>query len=341
MNTNYNAMITHQANLAGEISSKEETNRLVLAYLCYDTDAGNPLEHSGFEMATAHRHAPREEHRAYQKARGFNEDFAPDLEAVCHLDGFRAYWIKEAENSGEFWCWCDKTGRKADPDTAYYARRARTFWREAGLDGQCRSMSIWDFDLTTDAARKFWETGVSVDPYAVVLDCYDHGGQVWSISGSGMQCRWDTARGAGVLIPDEEIRALIDERKFAYAFGDIQQRGNRWFVYRDYSFGFTQDPEFDSWSDAWEYLCAFAKKHAEHRTPAMESEGFYRSCNALVKGVIEEYNQWLAGDCYATVVESFRRTDDDSWSLENEESCWGYVGEEYARSQLQQLMASI
>lgn len=98
---------------------------------------------------------------------------------------------------------------------------------------------------------------------------------------------------------------------------------------------------FDSWSDTWEYLCAFAAEHAEHRTPAMESEGFYRSCSALAKGVLEEYNQWLAGDCYATVVETFRRTADGSWSQEDEESCWGYVGEDYARSELQQLMASI
>lgn len=338
-NHNAKELISHKANLASEISSKEETSRLVLAYLCYDTDADNPLEGSGFEMATSHRHASRDEHRSYQKARGFNEDFAPDLEAVCHLDGFRAFWVKEAENSVEFWCWCDKTGRKAEPDSAYYARRAKAFWREAGVDGQCRSKSIWDFDFTTNAARKFWETGVIVDPYAVTLDCYEHGGQVWSISGSGTQCRWDTARGAGVLIPDDEMRALIDERKFIYAFGNITQKKNRWEVNRDYSFGFTQDPEFDTWQDAWNYLCEFAEKHSAHRTQEMEKNGFERATLALAKSVLEEYNQWLAGDCYGTVVEIFTKQDGE-WVLQDEDSCWGYVGENYAKQELASLFAN-
>lgn len=34
---------------------------------------------------------------------------------------------------------------------------------------------------------------------AWVLDCYDHGDQTWSVAGEGHQCRWDTARGGGVL----------------------------------------------------------------------------------------------------------------------------------------------
>jgi hypothetical protein len=35
---------------------------------------------------------------------------------------------------------------------------------------------------------------------AFVLDLYEHSGSAWSLSGSGMQCQWDTSRGAGVLI---------------------------------------------------------------------------------------------------------------------------------------------
>lgn len=32
------------------------------------------------------------------------------------------------------------------------------------------------------------------------LDCYQHGGCLWSLHGEGTQCRWDTARGGGVLM---------------------------------------------------------------------------------------------------------------------------------------------
>lgn len=46
---------------------------------------------------------------------------------------------------------------------------------------------------------------------AVLLDCYAHGSQHWSISGDGMQCRFDTARGAGVWVPDDCLRSQLDD----------------------------------------------------------------------------------------------------------------------------------
>ncbi|PPC99613.1 MAG: hypothetical protein CTY35_03490 [Methylotenera sp.] len=46
-------------------------------------------------------------------------------------------------------------------------------------------------------------------PYAISLDVYDHGGQVYSISGTGTQCQWDTARGGAVWVPDECCLAHI------------------------------------------------------------------------------------------------------------------------------------
>lgn len=46
------------------------------------------------------------------------------------------------------------------------------------------------------------------DPDAVMLDVYDHSGQHWSISGGGMQCRWDTSSGAGAWVPD---KCLLDQ----------------------------------------------------------------------------------------------------------------------------------
>jgi len=42
------------------------------------------------------------------------------------------------------------------------------------------------------------------NPCVVVLDVYSHGGQVFSIAGEGMQCRWDTANGGAVWVPNEE-----------------------------------------------------------------------------------------------------------------------------------------
>ena len=49
------------------------------------------------------------------------------------------------------------------------------------------------------------------DKDARLLACYDHGGQVWSLSGGGMQCRWDTSNSAGVWVPDEYLRKQLDD----------------------------------------------------------------------------------------------------------------------------------
>lgn len=40
------------------------------------------------------------------------------------------------------------------------------------------------------------------NPYAVLLDVYEHGGIAYSLSGAGLQCRFDTARGGAVWVPD-------------------------------------------------------------------------------------------------------------------------------------------
>jgi hypothetical protein len=49
------------------------------------------------------------------------------------------------------------------------------------------------------------------DPYAVLLDCYDHGGRHWSLSGGGMQCQFDTSRAAGVWVPDEGLIGYLED----------------------------------------------------------------------------------------------------------------------------------
>jgi len=56
-------------------------------------------------------------------------------------------------------------------------------------------------------------SGQAGDPYTVMLDCYEHGGQVWSVTGSGPQCLFDTARGTGIWVPDQCLREELDSIK--------------------------------------------------------------------------------------------------------------------------------
>ena len=53
---------------------------------------------------------------------------------------------------------------------------------------------------------------------AYILSYYEHGGCVWSLKGSGPQCRWDTAQIAGLLLWEGEAEDLpqrLDQRREA------------------------------------------------------------------------------------------------------------------------------
>jgi hypothetical protein len=52
--------------------------------------------------------------------------------------------------------------------------------------------------------------GEAPDPYAVLLDVYEHGGIAYSLSGTGQQCQFDTARGGAVWVPGDLLRADIE-----------------------------------------------------------------------------------------------------------------------------------
>ena len=60
---------------------------------------------------------------------------------------------------------------------------------------------------------------------AFYLDYFEHSGCSWSISGSGPQCRWDTSRGAGIVIFDNPkdmgAKTYEDRRKDAEIFLEL------------------------------------------------------------------------------------------------------------------------
>lgn len=67
-------------------------------------------------------------------------------------------------------------------------------YKSLGLD--CRG--VVDEDLTPDKD-------------AVLLDCYEHGGQFWSVHNEGLVCQFDTAKSAGVWVPDACLRSQLDD----------------------------------------------------------------------------------------------------------------------------------
>lgn len=53
-------------------------------------------------------------------------------------------------------------------------------------------------------------------------------------------------------------------------------------------------------------------------------------------GVILTFNEWAEGNCYGCVVETFRRLDDgETWEQVECDSCWSYIGFDYATEVLE------
>lgn len=96
---------------------------------------------------------------------------------------------------------------------------------EQDLDAECpfdndegmgEFYSLYRFSKTRDKAIEIIE---SENPDCVILSCYSHGGEAWSVKGEGMQCQWDTAGVAGVWMPNtvllDELKGLTGEKRRA------------------------------------------------------------------------------------------------------------------------------
>ena len=102
------------------------------------------------------------------------------------------------------------------------AEQAHYAWSSLGVPCEVREAII---ERIEDAIDFNYEKAVEMcvkpgNPDAALLDLYDHGGCVWSISERGMNCRWDTSRGEAVWAPDKHLQeelAKIEDPDARYA----------------------------------------------------------------------------------------------------------------------------
>ena len=320
---------------------KEVDGVLKVAYLADDEDPFHPNVADEKTIFTAHRYADELEHEAMQEALGLNRDWEPDLDQL--MDGadrekaFRKEWVAQAAISPEFAVWAGNTGRKEDGDERYLRNRASAFWRQQSHQGHVKDKQLWDFEFTADLALKAWQQLVSQgligELDAISLDCYDHGGQSWSITGNGMQCQWDTSRRAGVWVPLQHHKELIQERMATYAFGYIERVGQVWTSYLDNG----TKQQCKSWHEAFVSVQLFASSQRKP-TAKQLANGRARAREELCENDLEQYNAWLSGDCYGLVLAEFSNIgteDEPEWELIASDECWGYIGSDDAVSELQ------
>ena len=203
----------------------QEEPWLVLGYLMDDQDCENPLTSCDGMGAifSSHRHAGRDAHYAMQQALGLDTSWTRDLdhETVVSEASARLHALIRDHLTAEF------VAFTLSAATDGFSSEAA--WEELLFAFQHLGGHYWGHYYACEFAARVgeiapswtqlldeaWEHSVKEgqigDPYAVVLDCYEHGGQVWSLSGGGTRCRWDTAVGAGVWVPDDSLRSELDE----------------------------------------------------------------------------------------------------------------------------------
>lgn len=290
-------------------------NLVVLGYLVNDTDCENPLEScDGLgRVYTSHKHAKREEIRNMQAALGLNEDWEPDIKDhdvekevainLFNIDIDEQELILSREQHQEFSDNCQILKKK---------------WH-----------------------RECIEKGTLGDRDVVRLDVYSHGGTAFSVSGEGMQCQWDTARSAAVWVPDDSAREEIDRRAKVYAFGSISHgRPDGYMVVLDGQTGSEDLPKqraiFKEWGEAFAHLESNIPKGM---VPTKEKTeiGRMRARKEVARDSLEEYNAWLAGDCYGFVV-SVNET--KTGRVVKHEAVWSIIGREAALEEMNMCIAN-
>lgn len=298
-----------------EVLTCEKNGRTLIGYLTSDQDSQNPLEDSDCygHIYTAHRHAGREEHRNMQQALGLDDDWEPNLELVNEnellealyteipreilLDHCKDNWPRNDLLSDEEFI------RECMPTVEYFED---------------------DFGVETAKVKlKLWKR----PKHTVVLDCYQHSGIAYSVQGKGMQCRFDTAKGAAVWVPNDICLEEIHRRAAVYRKGRIVKLKQHWFV-EEYGSLIEKLPQFKTWGEAFNYLESVGVidchlKSQEHAEAMAAQE--------LALQAVEVYNAYLNGDVYGVVVAQY---DSETKELIEHDDCYGFFGYEYAKEEL-------
>lgn len=165
------------------------------------------------------------------------------------------------------------------------------------------------------------------NPDTVLLDMYEHGGCVWSVSGTGMNCRWDTSRGESVWVPDkyalEEIlrRAPVYDHAWIEHTSWIHGTGKSHLLH----FGNKEGKFSDDWSELWNIAVSIAALGGEPKF-----NGRDKATLELAECAVEQYNAWSSGDCYGVVTQ----VHDKNGDMIEQDACWGFIGSDYAKEEL-------
>lgn len=322
-------------------------NKLELTYLVDDSDCENPLESCDGEgrIYTARRHAGDEVHAAMQKAFGLNSDWNRDfgLSGVATVlselilnelkteKAMRAklYRIAKKYGTGKLSeiikSACTYYDPYYDASSVFTDHFTKNVYTHHLGESEAETMN-WLGELLEGNTDKAWELGrergLVGNPLAVPLDIYEHGGISYSVSGSGMQCRFDTSRGAAVWVPDNEavnnikINAAkklgVEITVVSHGCVGILPEHNKPCVLS------VKDKTFNDWVSAADYALS-------HFNPAIALSVQQDVAVEFARGSVELYNDWNNGNCYGIVSATYEEQEGD-WVMLEDDSIYGYIG---------------
>lgn len=336
-------------------------DKAVVGYLVRDEDVEDPLNNDDYagSIFTAHRHAGKASHEGMQDALALNSDWQPDLELdevvdraqsmlaravlarltpeiLARINSIQSEYFGTEVN--------ESVGEVAIQIAAGFEDGDSEPWMFAATILETRShrdvpselddlMFDLDLDQTQGMHQKAWEAlrteGKIGNPHAVVLDIYEHSGTHYSISGGGMQCQWDTASGGAVWVPSKDAAAEIERRALVYMKGSIVELQDKYHIAKRPP-AETFEP-FPNWHTAFNHLATLDD------IDTLEV-GLQRARNEFAGYALDEYNAWLAGDCWGTVLQHYERNDSGEWEPIDEDACWGYIGSKNANESLESEM---
>lgn len=320
---------------------------IIVGGLVYDSDAENPIEDSDGNGRLLHAEN-RKERDEMLASMGRDDDGEPRVDSgelyarmaplvwtTMSKDMNLMLWLNQHHRAGgQVRVLCDavldaveKGGETHHFASAVFGGRMPDPAFAQLLDGVVQR-------IRAIVLRRMIKEGAFGDPMAIPLDIYEHGGRMYSFSGEGMQCRFDTSRCAAMWLPDEGARenilyhvaTTLGAGRIEYRRGDDSQTSLPMLTTDE---GRTWTP-FATWSEALRALNARARAMVP---PATYRKAQAEQARAYAKPVIDEYNDWCSGSCYGVCTYVIdRRTGE---RIEDQvDECWGYIGTTYATSEL-------
>lgn len=320
-------------------------NEAALLFTQYDEDCENPLDNCD-GMGKIH-HRPRSNYgrrdgNEYYAALGLNSYGDHNLDAIYdnHFAELSANYIERVLREVpilELTNWADENYERVEEDESSNTVFVRNCLKE---DLKINLFRCEYANLLENSVEEMFDNPKYFpgNPFAFLLDVYEHSGRSYSLSGGGMQCRWDTSRGEAIWVPDECLLHNILKDPRITDVSSVYE----WQPAEPFENGAGQYGPDGAWK---KYVCVTprrlefdGKKVADYEVILAKLWAVYTDEQRAeltqlmyerAKSCVAEYDAWQRGDCHYQVCIKFAK-DGEGWEQVDYDTCGGYVGSKYA-----------